>query len=54
MATKTTALARASCSTKEHVRAIDGSVLLEEAGNESSGELPCKHSLKTFRGEALQ
>jgi len=33
MAEKTTALARASCSTKEHIRAIDGSVAVEEASN---------------------
>jgi len=37
MAEKTTGLARASCSTKEHIRAIDGSVLLEEASNLHAG-----------------
>jgi len=31
MAEKTTGLARASCSTKQHIRAIDGSVPVEEA-----------------------
>jgi len=31
MVEKTTALVRASWFTKEHIRAIDGSVLLEEA-----------------------
>jgi len=33
MAEKTTALARASCSTKEYIRAIDGSVPVKEASN---------------------
>jgi len=33
MAEKTTGLARASCSTKEHIRAIDGSVPVKEASN---------------------
>ncbi len=37
MAEKTKALAKASCSTKEHVRAIDGSVLVEEASNLHAG-----------------
>ena len=40
MAEKTTALARASCSTKEHIRAIDGSVPVEEAPNLHAG--PCQ------------
>jgi len=40
MAEKTPGLARASCSTKEHIRAIDGSVLLEEASNLHAG--PCQ------------
>jgi len=40
MAEKTTGLARASCSTKEHIRAIDGSVLVEEASNLHAG--PCQ------------
>jgi len=39
MAEKTTGLARSSCSTKEHIRAIDGSVLVEEASNLHPG--PC-------------
>jgi hypothetical protein len=33
MREKTMGLARASCSPKEHIRAMDGSVLLEEASN---------------------
>jgi len=33
MVEKITGLARASCSTKEHIRAIDGSVPVEEASN---------------------
>ncbi len=37
MAEKTTDLARASCSTKEHIRAIDGSVLVKEASNLHAG-----------------
>jgi len=40
MAEKTTGLARASCSTKEHIRAIDGSVPVEEASNLHAG--PCR------------
>jgi len=40
MAEKTTGLARASCSTKEHIRAIDGSVRMEEASNLHAG--PCR------------
>jgi len=37
MAEKTMALARASCSTKGHIRAIDGSLVLEEASNLHAG-----------------
>jgi len=37
MGEKTANLARASCSTKEHIRAIDGSVLVEEASNLQAG-----------------
>ena len=33
-------MARASCSTKEHIRAIDGSVPVEEASNLHAG--PCQ------------
>jgi len=33
-------LARASCSTKEHIRAIDGSVPVEKASNLHAG--PCR------------
>ena len=33
MGEKITGLARESCSTKEHIRAIDGSVPVEEAPN---------------------
>jgi len=33
----TTGLARASCSAKEHIRAIDGRVLVEEASNLHAG-----------------
>jgi len=40
MAEKTTGLARASCSTKEHIRAIDGSVPVEQASNLLAG--PCR------------
>ncbi len=40
MEEKTTGLARASCSTKEHIRAIGGSVLVEEASNLHAG--PCR------------
>ncbi len=40
MAEKTAALARASCSTKEHIRAIDGSVPVKEASNLHAG--PCQ------------
>jgi len=40
MAEKTTGLARVSCSTKEHIRAIDGSVPVEEASNLHAG--PCQ------------
>ena len=40
MGEKTAGLARASCSTKEHIRAIDGSVLLKEASNLHAG--PCQ------------
>jgi len=36
---KTTGLARASCSTKEHIRAIDGSAPVEKASNLHAG--PC-------------
>jgi len=37
MGEKSTGLARASCSTKEHIRAIDGSVLVEKASNLHAG-----------------
>jgi len=37
MAEITTALARASYSTKEHIRAVDGSVLVEKASNLHAG-----------------
>ena len=37
---KTTGLARASCSTNEHIRAIDGSVPVEKASNLHAG--PCR------------
>jgi len=40
MGEKTTGLARASCSTKEHVRVIDGSVPVEEISNLHAG--PCR------------
>ena len=40
MEEKTTGQARASCSTKEHVRAIDGSVPVEETSNLHAG--PCQ------------
>jgi len=40
MAEKTKGLARASCSTEEHIRAIDGSVLVEEASPLHAG--PCQ------------
>jgi len=40
LAEKTARLARASCSTKEHIRAIDGSVLVEKASNLHAG--PCQ------------
>jgi len=40
MAEKTTGLAGANCSTKEHIRAIDGSVPVEEASNLHAG--PCQ------------
>jgi len=40
MAEKITTLARASCSTKEHIRAIDGSVPVEDASNLHAG--PCR------------
>jgi len=40
MGEKTTALAGASCSTKEHIRTIDGSVPVEEASNLHAG--PCQ------------
>jgi len=40
MAEKTTGLVRASCSTKEHIRAIDGSVPVEDASNLHAG--PCR------------
>jgi len=36
----TTGLARASCSAKEHIRAIDGSVPVEEASSLHAG--PCQ------------
>jgi len=39
LAEKTARLARASCSTKEHIRVIDGSVLVKEASNLHAG--PC-------------
>jgi len=37
MGEESAGLARASCSTKEHIRAIDGSVPLEEASNLTAG-----------------
>ena len=37
MAEKATGLARESCSTKEHIRAIDGSVPVEKAPNLHAG-----------------
>ena len=37
---KTTGLARASCSTKEHIRAVDGSVPVQKASNLHAG--PCQ------------
>jgi len=40
MLEKTTGQARASCSTKEHIRAIDGSVPVEEESNLHAG--PCQ------------
>ena len=40
MAEKTAGMARASYSTKEHIRTIDGSVLVEEASNLHAG--PCQ------------
>ncbi len=40
MAKKTTGQARASCSTKEHIRAIDGSIPVEKASNLHAG--PCQ------------
>ena len=40
MGEETTGLARASCSTKQHIRAIDGRVLLEETSNLHAG--PCQ------------
>jgi len=40
MGEKSTGLARASCSTKEHIRVIDGCVPLEEASNLHAG--PCR------------
>jgi len=40
MAEISTGLARASCSTKEHIRAIDGSVPVEKASNLHAG--PCR------------
>jgi len=40
MGDKTAGQARASCSTKEHIRAIDGSVLVEEASNLHAS--PCR------------
>ncbi len=40
MAEKTTVLARASCSTKEHIRAIDDSAPAENASNLHAG--PCQ------------
>jgi len=40
MAEKTTGLARASCSTKEHIRAIDGNVPVEDTSNLHAG--PCR------------
>jgi len=40
MAKKTPGLARANCSTKEHIRAIDGSVPVERASNLHAG--PCQ------------
>jgi len=47
MAEKTTGLARANCSTREHIRAIDGSVLLEEASNLHAG--PCQAEMAKIR-----
>ena len=40
MGEKTPGLARASCSTKKHIRAIDGSVPVEDASNLHAG--PCR------------
>jgi len=40
MAEKTTVLARASCSTKKHIRAIDDSAPVENASNFHAG--PCR------------
>ena len=40
MGEKSTGLARASCSTKEHIRGIDACVLVEEASNLHAG--PCR------------
>ncbi len=37
MVEKTTGLARASCSTKEHIHAMDGSVPVEKASNLHAG-----------------
>jgi len=47
MAEKTTALARAGCSTKEHIRAIDGTVLVEEASNLHAG--PCQPEMDEIK-----
>jgi len=40
MGEKTASLARSGCSTQEHIRAIDGSVPVEEASNLHAG--PCQ------------
>ncbi len=48
MAEETTGLARASCSTKEHIRAIDGSVPVEEASNLHAG--PCRAEMAETEG----
>jgi len=48
MGEKTKSLARASCSTKEHIRAIDGSVPVEEASNLHAG--PCRAEMAETEG----
>ncbi len=48
MGEKTAGLARASCSTKEHIRVINGSILVEKAANLHAG--PRQAEMAEIRG----